>query len=182
LVAGAWVLYTFAALGSTNKARAEIAELEQRAVEQPVLGVHIKPAVFTNDSGRLMVALEVSLQNDGKRALQFRNSGARISRLVAGKTGMSVQGASAHVPAVIISDSGTTDSMPPRILRAGQARTLVWLMPVATAGTYLIQFDVVYSGMQLVNGSFVPSVDEPIVATEQSILNVPPAETWSLAP
>jgi hypothetical protein len=46
------------------------------------------------------------------------------------------------------------------------------LVASSSAGLYLLQLTAVYSGMELRNGKFVESADEPIQAFEQSIISV----------
>jgi hypothetical protein len=75
--------------------------------------------------------------------------------------------------------------MPARILRAGQARTLSFVVPSLAPGTYLVQLDSTYYGMVFdeERNDFIvaSSKDEntPILATEQVTIRVPSIHSGS---
>jgi hypothetical protein len=82
IIGGILVVYNFWTLGTTNKARAEIAILEHNAVEQPVLQLDMQPTTVLDPerTGRL-ISVSVKLRNDGKRIVKLQPPSLLVSRL-----------------------------------------------------------------------------------------------------
>ena len=173
VVAGAWALYTFRRLGTVNKARAEITALERSAVEQPVLQIDIrmKPASQTATTHRHL-AVTAELRNDGKRTVEFQAPTLSVSRVAPGKDERLADGHVERLTAHLLSEQGTLEQMPPRVLRAGQARTVAFFVSLPSSGHYWLQFEALYYGLELRDGKFQQSADEPIVAIEQEVIEV----------
>jgi hypothetical protein len=82
IIGGLWVMFTFWHLRAAQKSRAEIAEIEQRSVEQPVLAIDIKwEPLGEAGNGKCFISLRAIVRNDGKRALYFSYTGLQISKL-----------------------------------------------------------------------------------------------------
>jgi hypothetical protein len=62
---------------------------------------------------------------------------------------------------------------PPDFSGSGQSRTINVVLPVRGAGQYLIEFQTLYSGVDVVTGKIVPSNDAPIVAWAEAVATVP---------
>jgi hypothetical protein len=172
IVAGTWVVFTFWSLRATSKARAEIADLEQRAVEQPILSIELKPMVLEEVKGQRFISVAATLRNDGKRAVQFESAMLLTTKLGTKAGEMTSDGPVTRTEARFLSEDGTLAASPARLLRAGQARTIAFYVSVAPGATYLVQLHTIYSGLSLDKGDFVPSSDVPIEAFEQAIIDV----------
>jgi len=173
---GLWVLFTFWNLRLMHRSRAEIAEIEQRAVEQPVLSLAIQSDTTEAVIGeKRFISVCASLRNDGRRALEFWAAVLYVCRLSeeSGQldTGAPIFGAQAQ----ILNDKGKLELMSSRILRQGQARTVAFLVPPVVPGRYLLQLHASYRGLILKNGDFEDSPDLPIQGVEQVVINVPAA-------
>jgi len=182
IVGGAWVLFTFQYLSTAEKSRAELAALDLRqradqealAERQPILAIDLKwetAGIVAN--GKRSISLHAKLQNDGKRPVQFRELEVLISRLLpqSGEPDPDVK--PLRLGAKLLENDGTLADPPARILRSGQARTIAFLMPALTPGSYVVQLNVIYGGMVLNDGTFQRSSDEEISAIEQHVVNVP---------
>src|ERR1700730_8048928 len=72
IAGGVWVLFTFWNLRLMHRCRAELAEIEQRAVEQPVLSLAIHSDTTEAVSGeKRFISVCALLRNDGRRAAEF---------------------------------------------------------------------------------------------------------------
>jgi hypothetical protein len=173
IVGGAWVLFTFWDLGVAERSRAEIAEIDQRSVEQPVLSVDIKWATFgeTVDKKHL-VSFTAIFKNVGKRAVEFGDTEAKIIPL--SESGIPNMDASLNVkPLIFDYNKQKLVDAANRALRSGQARTVAFFLPSFMPGMYFIQLRSTYGGLILKNGNLERSSDQLIEAIEQSIVNVP---------
>src|SRR5690242_14465012 len=78
VIAGIWALYTFADLGSAEKARLDIAYTQQQLSnqqQQPVLSVAFKwSKAAAPINARYAVTVGVFLKNDGQMALDFKDT------------------------------------------------------------------------------------------------------------
>jgi hypothetical protein len=181
IVGGAWVLFTFRHLGATEKARAELAELnlkqheteETLAERQPILAIDLRwETVGVAADDKRFVSLPAKLRNDGKRPLQFQDTEVLISRL-SPETGEPAAGVKPlRLNAKMLEDDGTLSEPERRILRSGQTRTVAFLIPSLTPGNYLVQLQAEYEGLALKKGKFRKSTDDPIFAFEQSVVTV----------
>ena len=173
-IGGIWVLFTFWKLRSINKARAELAELEQRTLEQPVLNAQLTASVIEQTvSARRLISLTVTLRNDGKRGLRLEDYFAQAAALSIDKDTLASKGPAVKTCASVIGQGKLTTLTGARILRSGQARSMIFLFPAEASGPYLVEFHATYTGMKLVDGVFVDSSDEYIEAIEQLAMNVP---------
>ena len=168
-VAGLWVVFSFFALKSEQKAKAEIASLEFAAQQDPVLQVDLSAsAPSTSASGPRIASFHAKLRNDGKRALEFEAPTLRVLRIdPAGKKAPVI-----GVVAEYMDPTGKLEKMPPRILRSGQARTIAFMAPLPEAGDYLVQLESAYHGMNNEDGKLVASKDQPIQALEQQVVSL----------
>lgn len=182
IIGGAWVLYTFRALGTSEKSRAELAELDlkQRATQeelaerQPNLAIDIQwetLGVATPD--KHFVSLHAKLKNDGKRPVEFGIVQVLMSPL-SPQSGEPVPGVKPlRITARLLDSDGSFDIPLTRILRSGQTRTIAFMLPTLSPGNYMIQLKTTYGGMLLVDGEFKRSHDDKIDAIEQRVVNVP---------
>jgi hypothetical protein len=176
IAGGLWVLFTFWNLRLMHRSRAEIAEIEQRAVEQPVLSLAIQSDTTQAVSGeKRFISVCALLRNDGRRALEFWAAVLYVCRL-SEESGQLDAGAPIFgTQAQILNDKGKLELMSSRILRQGQARTVAFLVPPVVPGRYLLQLHASYRGLILKNGEFEDSPDLPIQGVEQVVVNVPAA-------
>jgi hypothetical protein len=184
VVGGGWVLFTFRELGTTEKARSELAELDlkQRATEeelaqlQPILAMDLKWEVVESASNdRRFISFHAKMKNDGKKPLQFKNASILISRLLPDSGELDPNVKPTRVAAKWLNTDGSI-SESERVLRSGQARTIAFLTPLIP-GNYLAQLETDYQGMELEDGKFRLSSGEEIMAIEQRIVNVVKAST-----
>jgi len=176
IAGGLWVFFTFWNLRLMHRSRAEIAEIEQRAVEQPVLSLAIQSDTTEAVSGeKRFISVCALLRNDGRRALEFWAAVLYVCRL-SEESGQLDAGAPIFgAQAQILNDKGKLELMSSRILRQGQARTVAFLVPPVVPGRYLLQLHASYRGLILKNGDFEDSPDLPIQGVEQVVINVPAA-------
>jgi hypothetical protein len=179
VVGGGWVLFTFRELGTTAKARSELAELDlkQRATEeelaqlQPNLAMDLKwEVVGSAGNDRLFISFHAKMQNGGKKPLEFKNASILLSRLLPESGELDPNAKPTRVAAKWLNADGSV-SESERVLRSGQARTIAFLTSLIP-GNYLAQLETVYRGMQLEGGRFVESSGEEIMAIDQRIVNV----------
>jgi len=147
IAGGLWVLFTFWNLRLMHRSRAEIAEIEQRAVEQPVLSLAIQSDTTEAVIGeKRFISVCASLRNDGRRALEFWAAVLYVCRLSeeSGQldTGAPIFGAQAQ----ILNDKGKLELMSSRILRQGQARTVAFLVPPLSQDGIFFSFTQVIAG------------------------------------
>ena len=168
-VAGLWVAFSFVALKSEQKARAEIAALEFSAKQEPVLQFDLTASsLATSGSGPRMASFQVRVRNDGKRALEFEAPTLRVLRISATDQMPQPIGATAEY----LDSNGKLEAMPSRILRSGQTRTIALFAVIPEPGDYLVQLDSTYFGMTNLEGKLVVSKDEAIQAIEQQIVSL----------
>jgi hypothetical protein len=178
VVAGAWVLYTFWGQHVIQRANLDLAlaetnvkKLDQDAFQQPILSISITvaPATETGD----VVAVSAAFGNDGKLALKFQDS-SLILRQVYDAAGSAVPRKTVFkVPATTLDESGRPVALPPRILRAGQKRNVVFLTQKLNNGAYFMQISATYWGMDILDGEFMESGGDGIRAVEQACLVIP---------
>jgi hypothetical protein len=181
-VGGIWVLFTFQYLGTAEKSRAELAELDLKqhetqealAERQPILAIDLtwETAGMAAD-GKRFVSLQAKLHDNGKRPVQFQDTGVLISRLLPQSGEPDSSAKPLRLAAKLLDDDGALSDPPARILRSGQTRIIAFLMPTLAPGNYLVQLKALYTGMVLKDGRFEDSTDEPILAIEQQVVNVP---------
>jgi len=173
IVGGIWVLFTFWNLGATQRSRAEIAEIEQRSLEQPVLSIDIIWGTFSEYADRKRaVSLRGIFKNDGKRAVVFEDVAVDIFRL--SESGSPISTELIHLKAQTFDDGqGKLTDMPFRILRTGQGRSVAFLVPPLVPGCYFVQLRTVYTGAVIRDGELYRSNDKQINAIEQKIVSVP---------
>ena len=172
-IGGCWVLYSFFALGSVQKSRAEIAALEQNAAEQPILQVDIEATSPPSaGGGHRYILVSVKLKNDGKRALEFESPKLKIFH-IPGSGGETQNGEQIqNLAAQVINADNEIENMPSRVLRSTQSRAIAFISAVPSSGMYVLQFSAIYSGIKIVDGKFVRSEDVPIDALDQLALRV----------
>lgn len=174
LVGGGWALYTFVKLNAVKKARAELAELEQRMVEFPSLSIALAWQGWPErGAGKHTVAVSAALRNDGKRTLKLGD--VRAFLLQRRETGAA--GKPPPVRATIaeyLDQEAGLQTASVRYLRSGQARTVALVFPDVPAGDYLLQVNAGYAGALLRNGRLVASKDLTIEAVEQAIVHIAP--------
>jgi hypothetical protein len=170
VVGGIWVLYTFWDLGSSQKARLDIVESEQKTLEQPNLSVNFKWDTYGKTSqDKRFVSLLAVLRNDGRRALDVEKITVQVSRL---SPTDAVPTTLLELKPYVLDSDGKSHLMPTRTFRVGQARTLALPLPPLQYGNYIIQLRCEYHGLVLKDGQFYPSSDVAVEALEQSIVNV----------
>lgn len=174
LIGGGWALYTFVKLNAVKKARAELAELEQRMVEFPSLSIALTWQSWPERGpGKHCLAVSAALRNDGKRTLKLGEVQAfALQRREAGATGKAppVRATKAEY----LDQAGQLQTAAARYLRSGQARTVALVFPDLPAGDYLLQVNAGYAGALLRNGKLVSSKDLTIEAVEQAIVHIAP--------
>jgi hypothetical protein len=155
VIGGAWVLYTFTAVGTLQKADAEIAALKQSAARQPNLQIDIqaKPAP-PSLGGTRWLPVVLKLKNDGNFSLIFTAPVLELSNLPSAGDKPSARAKVQRATAQFLND-GKLEEMPERFLRAGQARTVGFLIEVPAPGRYLLQVRSLYSGGELKDGRLV---------------------------
>jgi hypothetical protein len=167
LVAGGWALFTFWGLGTAQKAHLDIAESEQRLLEQPILSMEIKWDVFGRSDGpNKQVGARVIFKNDGKRGVDV----TQISLRIKSATGTKV----ITIKPNSIEENGELNEITERLLRPGQSRSMAFITEPLPPGLYLVQARAVYSGFKIEGGAFYKSDDEPIDAVEQIVATVSP--------
>jgi hypothetical protein len=156
IVGGVWVLYTFTAVGTVQKANAEIAALRQSAARQPILQIGLQPKLMPpSPSGTRWLPVSVKLKNDGNSSLVFTAPVLELSKMPSGSAKQSASAKTQRSVAQFIDSNGKLEDMPERFLRAGQARTVVFLIEVLAAGWYLLQITSNYSGAEIMDGEIV---------------------------
>lgn len=180
-VGGIWALYTFKALGTANRAQAEInktqaeiSEIERRNIEQPVLAIEVKGSALTSAPDKAKaIYVEAKFRNDGKRILnvEFTKPTLLVSRI--DKDGRPAGSPSSSTEPGVLNEQGTLEEVGERVLRPNQSRNVPFVVPVSSPGLYLVQIKAIYSGIKLENGALVRSLDEPIQAFTQTIIEVP---------
>lgn len=180
-VGGIWILFTFSYLGTAEKSRAELAEIDLRqrqiqeelAERQPNLSIEIDfELAGTGTVGTGFVSLQIKLRNDGKRPVAFRDAQIMIVPLSPQTGEPAPRTEPVRMTAKVLNNDGIPFDPGERVLRSGQARTIVFLVPTRP-GNYIMQLNVPYRGMILDNGRLEPSDDDPIDAVEQRILHIP---------
>jgi hypothetical protein len=172
VVAGIRVVFTLWSLRATSKARVEIGDLEQRAIEQPILSIELKLVVLAEVNGQRFISAAAMLRNDGKRAVQFESPRLLTTKLGTKSGEMISEDPVIRTAARFLDEDRTLVMSPARVLKAGQARTIAFYVPVAPGATYLVQLGTTYSGLSLDKGNFVPSSDVPIEPFEQTVVDV----------
>lgn len=182
IAAGSWAFYTFNEIGTVQKAEAEIATLRQNAARQPVLQIGIKAEQISKDSDTKRLSVIATLKNEGNLPLSFDTPILRIAD--AGPTlTAQAQATATENKARFIDSDGTIKLMPEkRLMRAGQARSIVFLVTVPSAGSYLLQIEVSFEGGEFVDGyftrggyrnaKFTSAEAVPIIAYEQASVDV----------
>jgi hypothetical protein len=169
---GFWALFTFNKLGASTRAQAEIQALQQNALQQPNLFIHIdEKAIAGNHSEPKVALIKVTLRNDGKKALEYKNCEVVLSKILTSSN--NPFGPAIANRATFVDDDGKRKDMPARVMRAGQSRTLAFAVLVDQPGSYRVEFSTVYSGMDLKDGDFTPSTDVNIASHEQSFMEIP---------
>lgn len=178
IVGGAWVAYTFWALSSINKSRAEVTALEQAASAQPVIQMTIS-SITNSGLPRVKsprINISVRIENIG-RAFQYTPLRLTAKLMMPQKLQPSPS-VSDPINAVarILTPDGRLIQSPQRRLRNGQFRTVVYSVPVRQPGMYLVQIDTRLFQMELENGDFRPAKGIPVDAFEQALVNRGPVE------
>lgn len=177
VIGGVWTLYTFKALGTVNKARAEIREIEHRSnIEQPVLAIELQAKPVTTGGKNVhLVHVEAKFRNDGKRNLNltFDEPSLTVSKLKLDTNSTEVEGEVISREPTLLNADGTLEQVRERALRPSQSRDVPFVVAVPSPGIYLVQIKATYSGLNLEDGKLVPSSDEPIYAYTQTIVEVP---------
>lgn len=173
IIAGVWVVYTFWALGATNKARAEIAALEQAAFEQPILQITVTSAAPIAEQAphKPRLDLAIRFENTGKRAVEFEPPKLRARQIEPGAEEPAAETINVTATVGVLADGGEVQAMPSRVLRAGQVRTMIISAQVARPGSYFVQIETNYHGLKLVDGAFRISNDQMIQALEQALIS-----------
>lgn len=194
LAAGVWAYFTFWELGSAQKAsadlekaRAEIAEIDQRIAEQLVLSIDLKSDVFGEISdGKRPVSITATLRNDGKQPLQFTNTVLRITKLLDDSSDIDPEAIKFHIEPKYLNDKGELDVMPrrefigkPRLLDVSMVRHISFLVPPLSPGRYLVQIESEFQGTKYTNGTWVDSREGWGFAFEQGNMFVPNAASPS---
>lgn len=165
VVAGGWALFTFRDLGARQKARLDIAESEQRLIEQPVLNIEISIEIL-NQAGcdEQKTIAKVLLRNDGRRGVAIYDLSLQLLS-IGGNNSRSMK-------AIIVNNDGDLVEFERRFLRPGQFRTLVFDLDPVPSGLHIVQVNLTYDGFVLNEGDIVYSNDVPIYSFEQAIINV----------
>jgi len=168
IAAGAWALYTFRGQHVAQRAQLEIRRIEQDSLEQPILRTTISLSPTIDDS--YPSTITVTIKNDGKRALTFFDTTVSLVPIPKHESHQSHRSRTIRVSAQFIGDDGKFVDMPPRILRSGQDRNLVFVLQRLETGLYFVELKTGYSGLRIVDGHFEPADDVPIRAVDQTIL------------
>ena len=151
LVAGIWALYTFWALGSVERSRAETAEIEQKIATEPDLKVDIRWSADrqATQTDQRSVIFSVGTRNDGNQPLDMVRPILHLARLRGGQGHTySTAGQPIALSSQVLGTATLTEA-PDRILRARQSRTLLFAARGLTPGLYFIQFSTYYFGVDL---------------------------------
>ena len=190
-VGGLWAAWTFHKLQSVRAAQAAIdqnvaasRESERRLLrEQPNLDIIFSEiSEFyppSGGSGSLLITVEV--RNSGVRNLQviFEKAGLSVGRIQRyDSPGKAVADVHRARPQWLPPVGSRLEIMPSRIFRAGQGRRIVLVLPIATPGVYLVQFQAPYASLPF-EGEMVDAEDESlwINAVEQRLVTVHPPDT-----
>jgi hypothetical protein len=177
VAAGAWAYVTFWELGSTQKSRAEIAEIDQRVAAVTfgaiVLSIDIKwDASGEIRDGKRPISIMAVFRNDGKQTLRFQNTTLQIVKLLdSGEP--DTREKALRIEPRLIDESGKVSTMPRREFSVGMIRTIGFPVPLLFSGSYLIQIRTEFVGLSRVGKSLVESSDGWGAAIEQSIVTVP---------
>jgi hypothetical protein len=174
-IAGAaiWGVYTFRALGSVQKAKAELTALERASVEEPVLQIDLRArSKGPASEGPRTILVSAKFKNEGKRSLEFETPQLAIYQRPTHGSDRADEVRAQHDTAAFIGPGGELRIMPSRILRSAQARTIAFAVEVPAAGYYLLQLSTLYHGLVTKGGRLEKSEDVSIMATEQLAVNV----------
>jgi hypothetical protein len=184
IAAGVWAFTTFWVLGSTQKssadlekARAEIAEIDQRVAEHTVLAIEITKCDASGDlkDSKRPIAVCASFRNDGKEPLKFKDTVLEIAKLPGDSGELDPKGRVLSVKPKWI-DNGQFSVMPERQFDFGMARRLVFLVPPLDPGSYFLQVKTEFIGLiRRSDGTSIESPDGWGLAIEQSAMIVPNA-------
>ena len=178
IVAGIWVLYTFWGQHVIQKANLDVSlaetnikKLDQDAFQQPILSISLNTGP-TTESGDV-IAINSLFRNDGKLALKFQDT-ELILKQIYNEVGSPVDSKKAlRVQGETLDENGALVAFPSRILRAGQERNTVFLIPKLIKGTYFVELRAKYWGINIVDGRFEDSSGDGINAIEQTSIVIP---------
>lgn len=185
-VGGLWTAWTFHKLQSVRASDAEInrniaesRESERRLLsEQPNLDIAFSDVSEFRPANNLSAFLKISVavKNSGLRNLQvvFHKASLSVARLERHDTSSKEIVDIRRMPPYWLPETGSKlEVMPSRIFRTGQSRTIVFLVPISGAGTYLVQFQAPYASLPF-EGELVDEEEASlwINAVEQRLVTV----------
>src|SRR5690242_9968339 len=173
-IGGLWAAWTFQKLQSVRAADAEInqkiaasRESERRLLsEQPNLEITFSniSEYYSVSSEDATLAISVDVQNSGVRNLQivFHKASLTVGRVQrfdsSSKALVDVHRMS---PYWLPYSGSKLEVMPSRIFRAGQRRSIVFVLAVGTPGLYFVQFQAPYASL--------PFEGEPVDDEDESL-------------
>lgn len=193
VVGGLWVAWTFhklqrvraaevdvqKTLADTQKTTAETLELDHRRVsQQPNLEVTFSQMVEheTPESDCTYLAVTTDLLNSGSRNLQvdFSDATMTLARFdLLDRRLRRVSDVHRTGPGYFRDGGDQIAEMPYRILRAGQRRRMVTLLPAPRPGVYLVEFRALYRMLPFEGEDVAGEVDCWVIdAVEQALVAV----------
>jgi hypothetical protein len=170
---GWWAYHTFGVVGTVQKAELEIATLKQSAARQPILQLDVQTkadAKSTAQQSAKILEVTVKLKNEGNTSLLFTAPVLEIAAYP--RLGSQSNPAAFRVTlkAQHVVEDGKYEDMPERLLRAGQARTVAFLIDVPVGRQYLLQIKSSYSAGEFRDGKPIHGEiqDAMLVETENS--------------
>lgn len=180
IVVGAWWTWdTFRSVGTVKKAELEITGLQQSAARQPILQIDIqaRPGASLQHKKARRLDVTVRLKNEGNWSLIFDTPSLAVTALPDGDGAPSTQRFNTRQDAQMANEQGRYEAMPERLLRAGQARTVAFSVPLPKGGPYLLEVRSQYAAGEfkdshaikghIENGVLVETDNDLIEAIEQ---------------
>lgn len=172
IVGGVWVGVTFWALGTVQRSRGEMAQVDQMLAQQPVLQIDLHWDTFGETQGsKRYVALKASFHNNGKREIAFKGTKLCIVRQVGG-AGEYNTNKTCFDP-LWLDESGAFSKMQTRFFDPEQVRSIALLLPPLEPGNYFLQVESKYGVSEDPLHPDEKLVRSWFLAVEQSVVNVP---------
>ena len=176
IVGAVWTLWTFRHLATSQKASAELTEIERRQQPGFAIAIDTKCSAKRPDGAyELFISLE--LRDDGRQNVRFNLNEPCIlvAKLKAESVGKDpvLEGKPWQLSSVLVGTEGLGHWTEDRYLRPGESRHLAFVTLVPSEGTYLIQATVTYWPIDLHDGELVESNGTGIEGVEQQAASVP---------
>lgn len=139
VVGGVWTLIRFSALGSIQKAKADLEATRRKLRERGIFNFTMEATQLTdNTTTDRQIVVSVRVQNDGNRSevINWSVSFLRVTQMISSKEHEGLTyGHSIVLPYTTSDGPAIASSVMP-----GQARTFPFLAAVASPGIYQLQF------------------------------------------